>query len=456
MSNEDTLKDPLLEKNLHQSSLLYATVKQPSIQSQLESETVRIDGDYQTVAKNYLQSVSSWSKMQNTQKSLEESESDTEIKTKKRKRSENNNNADQLQSSSAPVRKYKRKTNKPSRIRATDVQIETLQETDLINQQSNVEQSILRKEIDADVTTKVAKLQKSSKRTQNKNPEKAAEIEQQILIAQDRSKPLSEQQLYYPINNKLLEEQAKILNILSLSSNSKNIGNKEEFVRIYDSAVMRDMDNSFVMKFVRQYQPESFLHQSRDFYSPVGNQQLVIEKRLRDDENEFLRQPKPGVDRPCRNGKYCQGTRVPDSIPIVLTEYLTKTERQILATTGKLPDEPRRCVMCNRNDIQFDHMSIRSTADDIKGQFCIQNYCNVVNVEGEYDMRQCFMSSSSDYQGIPKPVVIHCLYWYKQYTRADGLLAYDQSGYIKYSAHDKFWTETMNEPLQDFLKGLAT
>lgn len=474
IQREKTIKDPLFQKNLHQSSIALTEKRTSNAFEEfmtLVNSSQAIDNDYQVMAKNYLDSVSKWSKTKQQQLQLDESESDSEVKAKKRKRETVSTTStattraaattQEEESSSAPVRKYKRKTTHTPTLKASKDQspiVEMLPD-DLLNKETGIDQTALDEEIEKDVSVKIIKLKASHRKlVENKDHltpqqrENMEELDQQIKIIQDKSKPLKDQQLYYPINTKLLQEQEKILKILSNSAGN-NTANLTEFIRSYDSAALRDMNNSFVMKFVRQYQPESFLHQSKDFHSVVGRRQVNPPKRLREDEEGFLFAPRPGSrDRYCRYGRDCQGTKVPDAPPVILREYLTKEERQ-MGDALLLPEEPRRCAMCNRHDIAKDHMTIRSTADDIKGAFCIQNYCNEVNVEGEYDLRQCFMSSSTDYQGMPKPVVIHCLYWYS-YVVKDGVPGFEQTGYIRYTAQDNFW-KNMDGRVKDFLRGLV-
>lgn len=393
------------------------------------------------------------------------------------------------------IKKYKRKTDSTIQLHSKNkivvtnstnddntvdigdkIHVVQLVDHDMVNKQTPETAAEIVLQNRANTEAKIQKLEKTARKNRmiaerDNNADrakKADELELQVMMAEDKNVPLQEQRLSYPYNFKELDAQQQILDLLDGNqgrnelavSGSNHSASIREFIRSTNGQISMDLKRSMVMKFLRDTHPETFMHQSRndprnsiDHNSTKMIEALDIPVRLYDDEEAWMVVPNIALgQRFCCYGSNCQGTKVPGAKPKILREYIPLSERE-KAQREPLTDELRPCVLCGRKSICDDYMAIRSTADDVKDQYTIQNYRNEVNTEGEYDLRQCFMSSSTEYQGMPHPVVIHCLYWYKE--RTDGVEGYLQSGYIKYQSEDKFWKQMYEKDVPDFLEGLA-
>ena len=85
--------------------------------------------------------------------------------------------------------------------------------------------------------------------------------------------------------------------------------------------------------------------------------------------------------------------------------------------------------MCSRKESMDNWLEARANCRSIKTPWMLQTYRNLVDIEGEYDLTQCFMSSPTEFQGILSPIVFHQRHWYKQ-KEIKGVLYYIQAKYL--------------------------
>lgn len=152
--------------------------------------------------------------------------------------------------------------------------------------------------------------------------------------------------------------------------------------------------------------------------------------RRREEERDLLREP-TGHERPCVNGKNCEGTMIPGAKKVVLKEACSHAEVQEFYRTGQWPEARRPCRMCARRAINQDYYNTRANGECIRPDAVLHTFCNIVNAEGEYSAQDVIMASSTAYHGVIAPVPIHCRLWYRQRVGEDGLLYYEQPGYAK-------------------------
>lgn len=143
-------------------------------------------------------------------------------------------------------------------------------------------------------------------------------------------------------------------------------------------------------------------------------------------EEEYLREP-VGKERPCIMGDQCQGMQLPHVTEnaFVLRELLLPTEEEEYKRTGKLPQEGRLCLMCKRSEIARAFINIRADGMGVKNNVILQDYRNMVDVEGEYCLDDCILTSPTIYQGILDPVVLHVKTAYRLRVQ-NGVRYYEQ------------------------------
>lgn len=139
-------------------------------------------------------------------------------------------------------------------------------------------------------------------------------------------------------------------------------------------------------------------------------------------EEQFLVEPVGRKERRCALDSQCEGLKIPNTgnDGFILKEFLLPSEKKELERSGKLPKERRLCLMCKRAEIAKMYINIRSDGVGCRKDVVLQDYRNLVNVEGEYHLRDTILSSENIYQGILDPIVLH--------TRTSYRIAKDENG----------------------------
>lgn len=114
-------------------------------------------------------------------------------------------------------------------------------------------------------------------------------------------------------------------------------------------------------------------------------------------EETFLREP-IGSERECARGGDCEGHHIVCEKPFALREFIYP---------GKKPGDTRTlCLLCRRNEIARAYYRYETGHCQDTHNLRITDHFNLVGVPGEYDVRDCIVSSGK-YAGIPLPVVLH-------------------------------------------------
>ena len=157
-------------------------------------------------------------------------------------------------------------------------------------------------------------------------------------------------------------------------------------------------------------------------------------------EEEFLREAR-GSERPCSHGNECEGLQIDTAghKAFIVREFLLPTEQADYEKSGKFPPERRMCLLCRRYEIARAHTNIRADAKGMRDDGVLQDYCNIVDVEGEYKLEHCVLSSRDCYEGVILPIVLHLRTAYRFREDEHGIRHYDQ------------WRMTYPENKQHFL-----
>lgn len=136
----------------------------------------------------------------------------------------------------------------------------------------------------------------------------------------------------------------------------------------------------------------------------------------RDYEESFLREP-VGSERACSRGKDCEGLQLLVDTPFVLREFIYPGSSA--TSTRSL------CLLCRRDEISRAHYRYETGHSKVAANVRITDHYNLVGVPGEYDVRDCIVSSGK-YCGIPLPVVLHVRSAYTSKVE-DGVLCLKQT-----------------------------
>jgi hypothetical protein len=133
-----------------------------------------------------------------------------------------------------------------------------------------------------------------------------------------------------------------------------------------------------------------------------------IEVVTRAYEEKFLREPIED-ERACVMNENCQGNKLPhiNDNKFTLREFLLPSEDEEAKRTGQWPKERRLCILCKRAEIARAFINIRADGMGVKDNVILQDYRNLVNIPGEYCLEDCILSSSTIFQGLLDPVVLH-------------------------------------------------
>lgn len=233
-------------------------------------------------------------------------------------------------------------------------------------------------------------------------------------ITSDKAKPLPQQKLFYP------------LSMENKQSNS-NETIKSEFVGFLQTPQVASNDLVMIQKFLEQSLPKSSAHRNRDIIKTSAKKNIYTINRK--EVKLYLRTPIPGVERPCCLKNDCEGMHLYGAERSVLREFYTAHEIEEIARDGKLPEFTRPCILCRLANEMFFWMQSEANKNVVNWE--LQSLKFRVDIEGEYDLQQCFMSNDFRYAGFLYPVIAHCRYYYKSSRRQDGVIEYDDVGYIK-------------------------
>ncbi len=110
-------------------------------------------------------------------------------------------------------------------------------------------------------------------------------------------------------------------------------------------------------------------------------------------------------------------------------EHLDEKALREFHATNTLPDVVHPCLMCKRYVASFMYINARAECGSIPGDSLICNFYNLIGV-GEYALEQCIMSGTTEYQGLPAPVVLHCRRYYRKEIQGN-VTYYIQEGYLR-------------------------
>lgn len=133
-------------------------------------------------------------------------------------------------------------------------------------------------------------------------------------------------------------------------------------------------------------------------------------------EDDFLREA-VGNERPCGRDKSCEGLKLHGTTGFVLREF----------TYPGTPHEEHRamCLICRRLEISKAFFKSETGDTDTYPVMHLSDHYNLVDVPGEYDIRDCIVSGKK-YTGLQLPVVLHVRSAYSCHTK-DGVKHLSQS-----------------------------
>lgn len=134
-------------------------------------------------------------------------------------------------------------------------------------------------------------------------------------------------------------------------------------------------------------------------------------------EETYLREA-VGTERNCVRGAECEGLHLLVDDPFMIREFIYPCQEQ------QSSDARSMCLLCRRNEIAKAYY--RYETGNAKTFDCLRitDHFNLVGVSGEYDVRDCIVSSGK-HTGIPLPVVLHVRSAYESYVR-DGVKCLSQ------------------------------
>ncbi len=285
-----------------------------------------------------------------------------------------------------------------------------------------------------------------------KKPKKSTDSAHMAQI-QDKKKPLPEQSLYYPKPNPAFTHMISkarhgdrgstdenvismtVSGIPTLVSKPKRLqmptlGNEAvmDFVERLHESQSHDvvgLAQSFIQSYVRML-PE------KPIVRDLTHKAVELPPRTRAYEESMLRAPREG-ERRCANGGYCEGMTIPGvQHPVINVECPPPEE---FHNPDLLPDKPYLCVMCQRMNIQRAVFAVKAETETIKYPIDLACYQNIVEQPGEYIAEECMVPSSSIFQGLRGPVVMHQKYKYRQ-VKQDGIWWWKQLYLTKIEVKD--------------------
>ena len=196
---------------------------------------------------------------------------------------------------------------------------------------------------------------------------------------------------------------------------SKNRDNHQTHVRPFDFPYVRALIQ-------RAPLPSFDIHKFNDREKLRANVEAVTRKY----EEDFLREP-VGSERPCLMKSNCEGLQISSARDraFILREFLLPSEMKEYEKTGKYKTEQRLCLMCRRKELARAFINIRADGMSMKLDSTLQDYRNIVDVKGEYCLKDCILSSRHTFEGLLDPVVLHIRSAYRL-KEIDGVRHYEQ------------------------------
>ena len=168
---------------------------------------------------------------------------------------------------------------------------------------------------------------------------------------------------------------------------------------------VRPIDFPYLRHMLQRKPEKQFdMHQCNDRERLRANQQAIT----RSYEESRLRPP-IGSERECPMGCDCEGLKITNAKDkaFILVEFLLPTEQKHYEDTGDLPSETRLCLMCKRKEIARAWCNVRADNMGVKRDIILPDYRNLINVEGEYSLSDCIVTSRYVWEGILDPIVLH-------------------------------------------------
>lgn len=206
-----------------------------------------------------------------------------------------------------------------------------------------------------------------------------------------------------------------------------------------DGGHVRPYDFPFVRALIQREPSDTFdIHQFND----RERLRSCVQTVTREYEDEYLREP-VGSERPCLLGNQCEGLKITMARDrrFILREFLLPSEQKEYEATGKFKPERRLCLMCKRKETARAFINIRADGMGMREDSILQDWRNLVDVEGEYCLKDCIISSRHTYEGLIDPIVLHIRSAYRLVEK-DGIRYYQQwrMGYPKSTQHFLFQT----------------
>jgi hypothetical protein len=199
--------------------------------------------------------------------------------------------------------------------------------------------------------------------------------------------------------------------------------NSESWARGGDYQHMRPVDYLFVRALIQRPKIKHY-----DILQMNDSDRLraCIEVVTREYETNYLSEP-VGSQRQCLMDNECEGLKITNAKDkaFILREFLKPSEQKEYEQTGKFPSERRLCLMCKRMELARAHTNIRADGMGVREDTILPDWRNLVDVEGEYRLQDCIVSSREVYEGILDPVVLHVRSAYRLIEK-NGIRFYDQ------------------------------
>jgi len=157
---------------------------------------------------------------------------------------------------------------------------------------------------------------------------------------------------------------------------------------------------------------DEMIEQHGSALSSAGSCDTSMHCCPREYEEKFLREP-IGSERLCARGKDCEGLMLDTSDAFILREFMYPG--------AKAQDQRSLCLLCRRYEISYAYYKFETGNDDTPANsgLRISDHYNLVGIKGEYDVRDCIVSSNVG-SGLPLPVVLHSRTAYSVYSK-DGV-----------------------------------
>jgi hypothetical protein len=143
----------------------------------------------------------------------------------------------------------------------------------------------------------------------------------------------------------------------------------------------------------------------------------------RKQEDDLLRTPRD-LERYCRNDAQCV---LQVAHGRAARECLTEAEEDELERSGRLPEQRRPCLGCMRDDVLWFYLNFKRSGACVGDGF-ISGHYNLVDVPGEYDLRQTLHCPAI---GLPLPVAYFDAGALEAVSDGAGGAVYRQTGYLE-------------------------